>query len=245
MTMTAAGGTNVGGGVVSLPGLHISNRSIQGGLAAVQDIGALPSKLDGISGLSLLAQYSHVDFDFSERLLRLHEGETPSLPRGWSSSNPVADAFLKRTSIGVFFVEVILDGRGHVNMLVDTGAASTLLNWEGLASLGLSESSDQVLKNPYNSMGAMGADNVALSLNHAILVQRRWNLVQPAINSYSPGIKLKKSFKIDVGSIPILDSLKGDIVGGILGSDLLMMCGLVQFFNISGQKPKLVLYDKN
>ena len=52
---------------LSIGGVEINHVNV----AACQDIGALPSGLDGILGLSLLNQFACVDFDFVNNELRL------------------------------------------------------------------------------------------------------------------------------------------------------------------------------
>ena len=151
-----------------------------------------------------------------------------------------------------------MDGRDPVRLLVDTGAASTFLNWKGVSDLNLSESSPQIERNT-ESLGAMGADNMALQLTHRYILQRRWNLVGKStarINgagseNYTPGLSLRGTdyfntggVNLDIGDLPVLDALKGDGVGGILGADLLMMCDVVRFCGLNGRSPTMILMKK-
>ena len=169
-TMTSAGGSQgagvakwddsttnmMVGGVIVQP----SNIGSMSNVAAVQDIGALPRGLDGIIGLSFLRNFATVDFDFANGQLCLFEKDVvPPLPR-----EVVAQGKLALTKLGIYTTQVNLDGR-TVSMLVDTGAASSFLNWDGVAQLNLDRNSPLI--NPIvGSIGAMGADNMALQLTH-------------------------------------------------------------------------------
>ena len=247
-TMTTAGGnqgagvakwdksTNmiVGDFVVSPANGSMSN------LAAVQHIGALPSGLDGIIGLSFLNQFATVDFDFTNGLLCLYKKDVdPPLPSHIGQLSIVAQGRLSLTRLGIYTTQTNLGGRGPVSMLVDTGAASTFLNWNGVSQLNLSRESPLV--NPIAaSIGAMGADNMALQLTHRFVL-KRWNL--SAENAYSPaGLPCPDGINIDIGDLPVLEQLKGDGVGGILGADLLMMCDLVRFSGMNAGSPTMTLW---
>ena len=251
-TMTTAGGSQgadvakwdtstemlVGGVSVSPGSGSMSN------LAAVQDIGALPSGLDGIIGLSFLNQFSTVDFDFANGRLCLYKKDVDA-PFPSNDNFPlsiVAEGGLKLTRLGIYTTPTSLGGRGPVSMLVDTGAASTFLNWNGVSQLNLSR--DSPLVNPIAaSIGAMGADNVALQLTHRFIL-KRWNLSTE--NAYSPaGLPCLDGMNIDIGDLPVLESLKGDGVGGILGADLLMMCDLVRFSGMNAGSPTMTLWKSD
>ena len=169
-TMTTAGGSQAAGvarwdkstnmivgGVVVSPAA--ANDGSMSNVAAVQDIGALPSGLDGIIGLSFLNQFSTVDFDFTSGRLCLFKKEVdPPLPSGSNNNGQlsvVAQGRLDLTRLGIYTTQTNLDGRGPVSMLVDSGAASTFLNWNGISQLNLSP--DSPLVNPIaGSIGAMG-----------------------------------------------------------------------------------------
>ena len=107
----------------------------------------------------------------------------------------VARGALSLTRLRMYAADVIIDGRGPVRMLVDTGAASTFLNRRGVADMRLSLSSSPKIE-PIRgeAIGAMGADNVALRLTHRYQLRRRWNwnLVaeNTAIGDFCPGIEL-------------------------------------------------------
>jgi hypothetical protein len=86
-----------------------------------------------------------------------------------------------------------------------------------------------------------GADNMALQLTHRFLLKRRWNLSTE--NAYSPaGLSCSDGINIDIGDLPVLEALKGDGVGGILGADLLMMCDLVRFRGMNERSPTMTLW---
>ncbi len=248
-TMTTAGGSQgagvakwdkstnmiVGGVVVSSASGSMSN------LAAVQDIGALPSGLDGIIGLSFLNQFKTVDFDFTNgRLCLYKKDEEPALPTNNGQLSIAAQGRLALTRLGIYTTQTSLGGRGPVSMLVDTGAASTFLNWNGVSQLNLSRESPLI--NPIAaSIGAMGADNTALQLTHRFVLKRRWNLSTE--NAYSPvGLPCLDGINIDIGELPVLEQLKVDGVGGILGADLLMMCDIVRFSGMNGGSPSILCF---
>ena len=255
-TMTMAGSSS--GGMTSVAkwderatqmivgGVEIPNSGMNGGnMAACQDIGALPVGLDGILGLSFLDQFACVDFDFVNDELRLDRTNcNPYIP---NVDNVVAKGTLILTRLRIHAVDVILDGRGPVRMLVDTGAASTFLNRKGVADMKLSlSSSPQIDTIRGEQIGAMGADNVALQLTHRFILKRRWNLVVPENTLPCPGIKLNESevSNIDIGELPVLETLTGDGVGGILGADLLMICDVVRFSGLNSRSPEMIIMQR-
>jgi len=248
MTMTAAGGTNTGGGVARIESFRLANddrTTVTGPFpVAVQDIGALPIGLDGILGISFLSRYRTVNMDFGNGRLTLYETDERNQNR-----QPVAETEMSRSKLGIYAVDVTLDGKGPVKMLLDTGASCTLLNWKGVSQMGLS-SSDDVIRENSSSVGAIGADNVALELTHFYTLERRFNLRSGHNQNQSlPGVSVHGTdgggggIKIDVGRIPVLDALESEGVGGILGSDLLMACDLLTLQGMKGPIPKLFLYQ--
>ena len=173
VTMTGAGGTAGGTGLTQI------NKFIFGGEqygplpAAVQDIGALPSTLDGIIGLSFLSQFACVEMNFQNGSVTLYKKERkPPIPDGL---NVVAEAEMSLTKLGIWTVDTTLDGRGPVTLLVDSGAACTFLNWKGISDLGLSRDSP-LIETLAAPMGAMGSDNVAMELTNRVSVQQNLNL---------------------------------------------------------------------
>ena len=245
-TMTSAGGTSSS----SVARWSSAKFMVQGsevnmqGIAACQDIGALPLGIDGIIGLSFLGQFKCVDFDFERNELRLSTGSTgPSIP---NQADTVAQGDLIMTKLRIYMAEVLLDGR-PVKLLVDTGAASSFLNWKGVSDLRLSRASPQI-EPIREAIGAMGADNNALRLTDRLVLRRRYNLVADSVTaSFCPGVAIDGTaygdgINVDIGDIPVLEQLRGDDVGGIMGSDLLMMCDVVRF--CFGTSPKLVLMKR-
>ena len=140
-------------------------------------------------------------------------------------------------SMGIFMVPVFLGGRGPVQMLVDTGASCTLLNWKGVDDLGLDRTSKQL--QPIAAMGAMGSDNMAIQLTHRLNVSSQLSLGSQSTSTL-PGVSLAggNRLAIDIGRIPVIDSLQSQGVGGILGIDALMRCGMVR---IQCQSPRLAI----
>jgi hypothetical protein len=149
----------------------------------------------------------------------------------------VAEAEMALTKLGIWTADVTLDGRGPVKMLVDSGAASTFLNWKGVSDLSLSRDSPLVesLSSP---MGAMGSDNVAMELTHRLTVRQNLNLGKRPSCS---GLPLSgDGIAIDIGDIAVLDALSSDNVGGILGIDVLMQCAVVRM-TFNGPVPRIKL----
>ena len=233
-SMTAAGGNTSTGGIANMGPLMLEDGSYTTAEpAAVQDIGALPNELDGIIGLSFLKQYETIEFDFQTQDLRLSKKQTTleKQPKIDDNLMVVAEGVLKICRIGVYTVECMFDGRGPVNMLLDTGAASTLFNWDGISSLNM-DVNHPLISRHTNLMGAMGADNNALSLTHYYSLKQRINFVSTDAGTtpFGPiGLEMNgSSINVDIGNIPVLDTLKVDKVGGILGSDVLMKCDILR-----------------
>ena len=215
--------------------------------AGCQDIGALPPELDGLLGLPFLDRFGCVDFDFANDELRLKDSDdSPMIPE--SIDGVVARGLLTSTKLRLFTADVTLDGRGPVKMIVDTGAASSFLNWAGVADMKLSSSSPQI-EPIREKFGAIGADNMALELTHRFKLKRRWNVVAEnnAVGDFCPGVALGGSgdgddgINVDICDLPVLDALKDDGVGGILGADLFMICDVVRFEGLNRSSPTMTL----
>ena len=232
VTMTGAGGTT-GTGLTQIEKFNFGGEQFGPLPAAVQDIGALPSSLDGIIGLSFLNEFAVVDLDFVSGQVSLYKkgDQAPSLE---SSGKLCAKGSMNvLPHLGIYTVDVFLGGRGPVKMLVDSGAANTFLSWNGLQSLGISRDNKSFLKRLDNPMGAMGSDNTVASLTHRIHVSGSLQLERD-----TDGLSLKdeKRLNIDIGDIAILNSLAAYNVGGILGIDVLMRCSSVRLSFGSSQK---------
>jgi len=235
VSMTSAAGTNSATGLTQIQRFFIGGESFGPMPAAVQDIGALPSSLDGIIGLSFLQQFAAVELDFKAGIISLYK-DVRALPE---RTNMVADSQMRMLgSLGIFTTDVYLGDRGPVSMLVDTGAACTLLNWKGVADLGLSRDSKQL--SPLNvPVGAMGSDNIAIQLSHRLNVSSK---LQLGCKDGLAGVALGEAGRltIDIGQIPVIDNLQSQGVGGILGVDALMRCSVVR---VSFRQPtKITLY---
>jgi predicted aspartyl protease len=226
--------------------------------AAVQDIGALPPAVDGIIGLSFLSMFDTVTMDFSqERLV---------LKRQNRASNRIESSLNDRQQLasvadesridwvgswGICSVPVWLGSRGPTVLLVDTGAACTLLHPRGVRDLGLDVRRDTsvIAPLPVNA-GAMGSDSVAIRLTHRLYVSTSVGLsasMQPTNLDGKPGaagrqqcagVKLKRRVPVDIGSIPLLDQLQAYRVGGILGMDILSQCDAIEM-SFRGPRPYL------
>jgi predicted aspartyl protease len=238
VTMTGAGGTVGATGLTQLERFRLGEASFGPLPAAVQDIGALPSALDGIIGLSFLSQFSVVEMDFFKGELVLYKrGEpTPAV----DDSRVVAKGDMSPISLGVYVVDVFLGSRGPVKMLVDSGASCTFLNWKGVEDLGIDRNNNSFLERLSSPMGAMGSDNVAMQLTHRINVSSALRLGRGEL----PGLALKdsKRLSIDIGDIAILDQMRSQGVGGILGIDALMRCKCVRM-SFQGPRKAIWLQD--
>lgn len=221
VTMTGAGGVSQATGLTQIQRFSVGGTTTFGPTPAViQDIGALPSSLDGILGLAFLSQFAAFELDFSQGVVSLYQ-DSNAIP---VRQTMIANANMRMLgSLGIFTVDVYIGRRGPVSMLVDTGAACTLLNWKGVADLGLDRTSKQLTQIRTN-VGAMGSDNVAIRLTHRLFVS---SILCLGDFNNQQGISFAgKRLMIDVGQIPVIDNLPG--VGGILGIDVLMRCGTVR-----------------
>lgn len=237
VTMTGAGGSAGTTGLTQINRFTFGDMSYGPLPAAVQDIGALPSTLDGIIGLSFLSQFACVEMDFGRGAVTLYKKERkPPIPEGLYV---VAEAEMTMTNLGIWIVDVTLDGRGPVKMLVDSGAASTFLNWKGVSNLSLSRDSPLIEKLS-SPMGAMGSDNIAMALTHRLTVRQNLNL---GVRSSHNGLAISDDgIKIDVGNIAVLDAMSSNNVGGILGIDVLMRCAVVRM-TFNGPVPRVSLIN--
>ena len=243
VTMTGAGGVAGSTGLTQLDRFRLEdddeddeNSPVFGPLpVAVQDIGALPRTLDGIIGLSFLQQFEGISMDFTERTVAFFypRGSTPSFSadppssEAWSIAAQSSMTMLPR--LGIYTVDVLLGGRGPVKMLVDTGASDTFLNWKGVEDLGLDRNKDKnFIERLSNPMGAVGSDAVAMRLTHRIHISSTLDLSSGGKKAASrnTGVSLAgtRRLSIDIGEIAILENLRGEGVGGILGIDTFMRC---------------------
>jgi len=246
VSLTAAGGTAKGTGVSRIDNLRLEDGSQHGSFpVAVQDIGALPNDLDGIIGLSFLNQFQCVEFDFRQDELVLTKSTPPKIH---SNLEILSEADMKLCRLGVWTVDVTLDGRGPVKMLLDTGAASTFLNWPGVTNLKMNWNHPLISQNS-NTMGAMGADNNAMALTHRFVAQRWFQLCAgtgSTLGMFNKGLDLQEtgSVNIDIGDLPVLDQLKSDNVNGILGSDILMRCDVLRLTFLGSPPTVTILKER-
>lgn len=225
VTMTGAGGVAGNTGLTQLEKFRLEDQAFGPLPAAVQDIGALPAKLDGIIGLSFLNQFEGVDLDFRKGIVAFHP-KGQKIPELGTELEVVAEGKMSLIpTLSIYVVEVLFGGKGPVRMLVDSGASDSFLNWRGVADLGLSRESPALRTLP-SPMGAVGSDAVAMELTHRIGVSSLMNLG----SGDKSGLPLKgaRRLTIDIGNIAILDTLKNDNIGGILGIDAFMRCDAVR-----------------
>jgi hypothetical protein len=248
VTMTGAGGTAGSTGLTQINKFALNEDAQATSFgpmpAAVQDIGALPSSLDGIIGLNLLTQFDFVDMDFHTGQIIFYKlGRKETSPSS-GETKPVDRAEMQYvSSLGLYTVNVYFDGRGPVKMLVDSGAANTFLNWKGVQDLGVRRDSD-ILQRLSGNTAAMGSDNISMQLTHRLVVSQKiqiGNLNDQGLSLKDDSAK-KKHLNIDIGDIPILEQLRGDNVGGILGIDALMRCSRVRM-SFRGANKQIELFD--
>lgn len=244
VTMTGAGGTVGATGLTQLSKFSIGGETFGPLPAAVQDIGALPSALDGIVGLSFLNNFAAVDIDFANGELVLHKRGSNVPTISDDKVSLVARGEMELIpQLGIYTVKTMLGSRGPVKLLVDSGAASTFLGWNGVSDLGISRNDNSFLQRLSSPMGAMGSDNIAMALTHRLGVSSVLNLGQPGSNSL-PGLSLAdgKRLQIDIGDIAILESMKAQRVGGILGIDALMRAARVRLV-LDGPCREILMYQ--
>ena len=236
VTMTSAGGTAAATGLTQLNRFSLGGHSFGPLPAAVQDIGALPSSLDGIVGLSFMNQFSGVNFDFEKGQVSFYPKNTP-LPKA-SKPHAAKGSMELIRHLGIYTVDVYLGSRGPVKMIVDSGAASSFLNWNGVEQLGIPRDDSSFLERISSPTAAMGSDNVAMVLTHRLYISSAIKFAD------GPGLSLKdaKRLGIDIGDIAILDSLTSQNVGGILGIDALMRCSSVRL-ELGGPNKEIIVYD--
>ena len=255
VVMTGAGGTADGIGATRIDRFNFGyDDTVQFGplLAAVQDTGALdPLGLDGIIGLSFFGQYACTEIDLDRSEIALYKTEYRP-PYDESDLEIVAEGELSPTRLGIWTVDTAFDlGNGKqgtpIKMLVDTGATSTILSWKGLEEgLGLTRTSPEV-QTQTQEMGAMGSDNVAMSLTHKIEVDRPIRFGKPRGRSPPPynGLSVGQgTATIDIGQIAVVDQqLSADNVGGILGMNVLSEASMIRM-TFSGPVPRITLFQK-
>jgi len=265
VSMTTAGGTASGAGLSEIDRFVLEDGSEFGSLpVAVQDIGALPPTVDGIVGLSFLNQFKSVVFDFARGELILLKTDVAARTKNTAPMPPplqeedstltttmelITDAPMNYCRLGIWTADVLLDGRGPVRMLVDTGATATYLNWNGIINdMNLSKNPPHPLvERNRESLGAMGADNQALALTHRFVLKRRFMLDRVgSSDQFMTGLDLTEDggvVDIDIGDLPVLEQLQSERVNGILGSDLLMRCDVLQL-SFSRSSPRISLFQK-
>lgn len=188
--------------------------------------------VDGILGLSFLERFAAVEFGFREGRLLLHRDKN-ALRSTRDEDHLLTKANMRRQVVqfatcqkaALFTVDVCFGSRGPVTMLVDTGAAQTFLNWDGAADLGLSKDSEQLA--PARTAG-MGGDNVVLEMSHEwVADDGQLRLGSSGATGKGSGVPLAGANRltIAIGEIPGLANMP---IGGILGMDAFLRCGLLR-----------------
>merc|ERR1711862_806669 len=138
---------------------------------------------------------------------------------------------MKLTKLGIYTIDTYFDDyKTAAKLLVDTGSASTILNWKGINDLSLSRlNNNEIIKpiNNNNPIGAMGADNVAIQLTHKLTINKyisvcnidgieKKKYVIINLHNKNKNNNNNEIINIDIGELPILNILQNDNVGGIL-----------------------------
>ena len=149
---------------------------------------------------------------------------------------------MKLTRLGIYIADTYFDNhKTPVKLLVDTGGASTIINWKGISDLSLSRTSNEI--SPINNpVGAMGADNIAIQLTHRLQIKDTVSFSSPEKGKQEHiTIDGNKIIDVDIGELPIFDALRGEGVGGILGMDIFMLSSKVRMF-LNGRSPEMIFY---
>lgn len=224
-SMTAAGGTSAVQQIARIDAFALRQKGsgervplLRSLGAAVQEVGALPGEVDGIIGLAAFQQYGAFAMDFAAGDLELFREPPELLEASRAVKVPV-----RISSIGVPSAEVEVNGEGPIKMVVDTGAASSFVNWAAMAALGCPKGSPDGgvhgLRRLAGSAGAMGADGAAIPLTHTI--DARSVRFASAIGEDSLGSRVAGDVSLEVGELPVLQALAADGVTGVLGMNVL------------------------
>jgi hypothetical protein len=204
--------------------------------AALQDIGALPSVLDGIIGIAFLARFAAVDFDFASSRMIFHtDPPPPRASRSDDNKHGSAAVPLQMVgSYGIYTVNAWFDGRGPIRLLVDTGASNTFINARGVRDLGFRLDDLERIRNT----GALGSDSsMAIAMTHRLFLQTSICLGHQEGRGSRINIdnSTGKGLEVCIAEIPILASMPD--VGGILGIDAFRRC---QTLRVSCKYPPTV-----
>jgi tetratricopeptide (TPR) repeat protein len=166
----ARGGKSQGiGGTGQFPIIYGLIKSIQIGDARVRMIPCFirpfhgnadrsaEDRADGFIGLSILSHFL-TELDYKDSRIRLDRSENRSSP---IASPGVALIPFRTTQNGLISVESEFDGNQHLNVILDSGASSTVIS---SAAVGRLKLTDQIIKGQTTSVvGAAGvSDNVQM-----------------------------------------------------------------------------------
>mmetsp|Transcript_16407 Transcript_16407/g.50225 ORF Transcript_16407/g.50225 Transcript_16407/m.50225 type:complete len:295 (-) Transcript_16407:1364-2248(-) len=232
-TMTSVGGTG-SVPVTMLEGLHmkcsrdasVKTPELPYVQAAIQDIGALPDDVDGILGMQALSLYAGIDLDIKNQKLSVFRSSLPELAsKGPLGSNPTAPfkAPFRLCKLQVPFVDMNINGKGPIRLLLDSGASTTIINWKAAReNFGLSPSSalggeHGFRLNPHS--GAMGADGRAISLSHQL--RAKTIALGDTQLGFAAGSGVELGILVDIGDLPVIDTLASEGIVGVLGLNVL------------------------
>ena len=167
-------------------------------------------RADGFIGLSILSHYV-TELDYKERMLRLDRRAGSSLP---AAGPDVAVVPFRTTQNGLMSVETELDGKNTVNIILDSGASSTVISAAAVERLKLH---DQIIKGTTKSViGAAGVTH-----NVEVLVIRNCKVVDIE----------QRNLEALVMDFNAINETSGFEQSGILGGDFLQHFRLTIDFN--------------
>jgi len=119
---------------------------------------AMEEKADGFIGLSILSHFL-TELDYKESRIRLDRRDNRTIPLATTADMTVVP--FRTTQNGLISVETEFDGNKNGNVILDSGASSTVISTAAVERLNLS---DQIIKNQTASViGAAGVtENVRM-----------------------------------------------------------------------------------
>jgi tetratricopeptide (TPR) repeat protein len=221
----ARGGKSQGvGGTGQFPIVYGLIKSIQIGEARVKMIPcfirpfhgnperAAEDRADGFIGLSILSHFL-TELDYKESRIRLDRSENRTSPTATPGGALIP---FRTTQNGLISVESEFDGNQHLNVILDSGASSTVIS---SAAVGRLKLTDQIIKGQTTSVvGAAGvSDNVQL------LFLRKCRVAEVQQNNL-------RALVLDFNAI---NETSGFEQSGILGGDFLRNFNLTIDFSRS------------
>ena len=173
----------------------------------------LEERADGFIGLSILSHFL-TQLDYKESRIRLDRSDSRSSPL--AASPGVALVPFRTTQNGLISVETEFDGNQHLNVILDSGASSTVIS---SAAVGRLNMADQIIKGQTASV--VGAAGVTENVQMLFLRKCRVAEVQ------------QSNLRALVLDFAAINETSGFEQSGILGGDFLRNFKLTIDFNRS------------